>query len=45
MIKDDSDFGTQTTIEEQGFLKQRYVIPDNATKWPKVKGDIFVLLE
>jgi hypothetical protein len=39
--KDDSNFGSQSTIQEQTFVKRPYIIPDKAIKWPTVNNDFF----
>ncbi|KAG1468509.1 hypothetical protein G6F56_003792 [Rhizopus delemar] len=39
--KDDSNFGSQSTIQEQTFVKRSYIIPDKAIKWPIVNDDFF----
>lgn len=41
LVKDSSEFGSQSTIEDKHFLKQCYTIPDKAVKWPKVNDDFY----
>ncbi|ORE11355.1 hypothetical protein BCV72DRAFT_253800 [Rhizopus microsporus var. microsporus] len=41
LVKDSSEFGSQSTIEDKYFLKQCYTIPDKAVKWPKVNDDFY----
>ncbi|KAL0146238.1 hypothetical protein V8B55DRAFT_1559980 [Mucor lusitanicus] len=41
LVKDSSEFGSQSTIADKYFLKQCYIIPDKAVKWPKVNDDFY----
>ncbi|KAI8387547.1 hypothetical protein BD560DRAFT_119291 [Blakeslea trispora] len=41
LVKDSSEFGSQSTIVDKHFLKQCYTIPATATKWPKVHDDFY----
>ncbi|EIE86301.1 hypothetical protein RO3G_11012 [Rhizopus delemar RA 99-880] len=40
-VKDSSEFGSQSTIEDKYFLKQCYTIPDKAVKWSKVNDGFY----
>ncbi|KAI8979890.1 hypothetical protein BDB01DRAFT_725654, partial [Pilobolus umbonatus] len=39
--KDDSNFGSQSTHEDQDFIKKCYNIADKALKWPLIPDDFF----
>ncbi|KAG0758187.1 hypothetical protein G6F16_002065 [Rhizopus arrhizus] len=41
MLRDESDFGSQSTVEDQSFLKEVYNIPSKALKFPKINDDYF----
>lgn len=40
-VKDSSEFGSQSTVEDKYFLKQCYTIPDKAVKWSKVNDGFY----
>ncbi|KAI8882905.1 hypothetical protein K501DRAFT_294919 [Backusella circina FSU 941] len=41
LVKDSSEFGSQSTIVDKYFLKECYIISDKAVKWPKVNDDFY----
>ncbi|KAI8366200.1 hypothetical protein BD560DRAFT_372219 [Blakeslea trispora] len=41
LAKDRSEFGSNTTIENNCFLKQTYKIQDTAKKWPEINDDFY----
>lgn len=41
MLRDESDFGSQSTVEDQNFLKEVYNILSKALKFPEINNDYF----
>lgn len=41
LLDDRGDFGSQSTVEEQNFLKNPYIISEKANIFPQLPDDIY----